>query len=109
MTDRNTNQPFSGRYSREIFNPEFFPLDYHEDEQKLTGITLGVHKNAATFTLTMATMEIYTNRKVDDDEDSNDDVLVFPTNEILPSDLIAIKQRVLGTDDLDTFLVQQTY
>ena len=109
MTDSNTNQPYSGRYNKDLFSPEFFALDYHEDQHRLTGITLGVHKNAATFTLTMATMDIYANRTVEDDEDAMDDVFVVPADEILPSDLIGIKNRILASDELDSFLVEQTY
>jgi hypothetical protein len=109
MTDRNANQPFKGHYNRELFSPEFFPLDYHEEDNHLTGITVGVHKNAATFTLTMATVDIYTNRKIDDDDEVQDDVFVVANNEILPSDLIDIKIRLLTSDELDQYLIKQTY
>jgi hypothetical protein len=109
--DNSANNPYKGRYSRELFSPEFFAVDFHEQEDQLTGITIGVHKNAATFTLTMATIDVYANRKADDDEDDQtaDDVLVLPANEILPSDLIDIRKRVLESSDFDGYLVKQTY
>jgi hypothetical protein len=110
MTDRNIDQPFRGRYNHDIFNPEFFALDFHEDNNRLTGITVGVHKNATTFTLTMATVEVYANRQVDEEEtDSDNDVLVLSVDEILPSDLIDIKSRLLQSEDFDEYLVKQTY
>lgn len=106
--DNNTNNPFKGRYNSEIFSPEFFALDFHEQDDHLTGITVGVRKNAANYVMTMATIDVYANRRVDDDYEGSDDVLVMSTDEILPSDLLSIRRSVLESNDFDRYLIEQT-
>lgn len=106
MTDKNL-APFDGNFSNVLFDESFLPLSFFNSQEKLLGIDVGVQKGIGNYVLTIATAELYAKRAEENTSD-DDIVLVLSNEEILPSDLLAIKQSVLETDSYDDYLVIQT-
>jgi hypothetical protein len=107
MTDNNP-RPYNGKFDAQIFDEYFIPLSFYNTGDRLLGIDVGVIKLGGRFVLSIATPELYSQRSQQEPDETIDEVFVVASDELLPSDLLGIKELALNTDRLQDFLQVQS-
>lgn len=92
-----------------IFDDSFEAVSFNADEsERLQAIGITLERNGRRYSLEIETYGIHMARleaSAEESETEGDPTLVMPGEEILPSDLVSIKQA--SFEDLEPFLVLQ--